>query len=304
MRYALLFLTIGLIPVSGLAQPQSEPPQEVQPYWMYEDLGGIQLNHTLFGNELNVGHVWPLFPKTKRPLLQQTHIKAGILNTLSPVVQKLGAYFEVHPLRIVKWRVSVVGVGIIPLVGSVDSTDNPLIDFNAAARTEADRAGNIYASYGLQATNTLIFQIGYKSIAARNTTLWRYHWMNLRDGDSYFYLAQVDLMGENGAFVQQNHTDLVWLGKGLMLGLRWSHVDVLYNTQVNRPEGYGNSESLGPVIGIDLPQKWTGKKNMQFVIQSQWWLHHPNKMGQDAPQWFPALAFAIMTTRKYDESGK
>ena len=258
------------------------------------------MNHTLFGNEMNLGHVWLFFPNTPNTLLQQTHIKAGFLNTLSPVVQKLGAYLEVHPLRIVKWRVSVEGIGIIPLLGSVDSTDDPLIDFNAGARTEADRAGNIYASYGLQATNTLIFQIGYKSVAARNTTFWRYHWMKLRDGDSYFYLPQVDLMGENGAFVQQNHTDLVWLGKGLMLGLRWSHVDVLYVTQANRPEGYGNSESLGPVIGIDLPKKWTGKNNMQFIIQSQWWLHHPNKMGQDAPQWFPALAFAIMTKRKYD----
>ena len=300
MRHALVVFWVALIAIPAFAQTQSQAPNEEKPYWMLEDLGGLQLNHTLFGNELNVGHIWPLFPQAKGPLLQKTHIKAGILNTLSPVVQKLGAYFEIHPLRIIKWRVSLEGVGIIPLVGSVDSTTDPLIDFNAAARQQADRAGAIYASYGLQATNTLILQIGFKNVAVRNTTTWRYHWMQLREGDTYFYMPQIDLMGENGAFVQQNHSDFVWLGKGYMLGLRWSQVHVLYNTEASRPEGYGRSQSLGPLIAIDLPKKWTGKNNTQFLIQSQWWLHHPNKMGQDAPQWFPALAFAFMNTRKYD----
>jgi hypothetical protein len=298
--YRIFIVILGLVTVMPSDTQASPPALGEKAHWRLEDLGGVQLNHPLFGNELNMGYLWPLFPDAQGPLKQKTHIKVGFLNTLSPVVQKLGAYFEIHPLRIIKWRISVEGVGIIPLTGSMDSTDDPIIDFNATARSAEERAGAIYASYGLQATNTLIFQIGYKNVAARNTTSWRYYWMQLREDDAYFYLAQIDLMGENGAFVQQNHSELVWLGKGLMLGLRWSHVNVLYNIPAARPEGYGNSQSLGPVIAIDLPKKWAGKNQMQFVIQSQWWLHHPNKMGEDAPQWFPALAFALMTNRDYD----
>ncbi|MBL90470.1 MAG: hypothetical protein CMH56_01470 [Myxococcales bacterium] len=291
----LFLLFCVLLPFQASA---NEKDDQEKPHWRRETLGGIQINHVLAGNKTNFGYVWPLFPDSDSPLFQKTHLKAGFMNTLSPVVNSLGAYIEAHPIRLLVWRLSLEGVGIIPLTGSMDSTNDPNIDFHMAARTEPTRDQARYGTYGMEAASDLTLQMALGGVALRNTTSVRYHLMKLRGNEQFFYYPMVDLMAENNGFSLQNHMELIWVGfEKWFVGVRWSRVNMVYSADEGRADGYGQSEQLGPFVAFELPKSWSGKSQWLMLIQTQWWLHHPNKMGLDAPQWFPAMAVGFATLR-------
>ena len=79
------------------------------------------------------------------------------------------------------------------------------------------------------------------------------------------------------------------------MGLRWSRVNMIYSADEGRTAGYGASEQIGPLVAFELPKSWSGNAKWLMLVQTQWWLHHPNKMGLDAPQWFPAIAVGFAT---------
>ena len=281
------------------AEAESAPSEVAdKPRWTRETLGGLQLNHTLAGNKTNVGYLWPLFPDSNALLLKKTHLKAGFLNTLSPVVNTLGAYVEAHPVRLLVWRLSVEGVSIIPLTGSMDSTTDPTLAFDQKSRSQPARDRARYGTVGLEAASDLTFQVALAGVALRNTTSLRYHWMRLKEDHRFFYYPLVDLMAENQGFSFQNNTEMVWMGtEGWLLGLRYSRVEMLYSADEGRPAGYGKSQQIGPLVAMQLPKSWSGAADWHLLVMSQWWLQHPNKMGLDAPQWLPAFAIGFATQK-------
>jgi hypothetical protein len=220
-------------------------------------------------------------------LLRDTYVSGGASLKMSPAFFKVGPIVEVQPVAVLNVRAGYEFTQFFGTFGSVQSYPDSFQNYADDVRSLTK--ANAYGTSGHHFFVEPMLQAKVKSVALRSKMIFEYWNMNLQNGGarSTFYDPTLDTLVPGKGWVLANDTDLLWLGRQLTLGARFSAVWPRYNDNGNAVDPLPGQRlpsnehlRVGPLVAYSFDTKPGSVMTRPTVLViAGWYLTHENRMG-------------------------
>ncbi len=263
--------------------------------WFFHNLTAVRVNPLGLTNRFRTGYKMQLSHRPEA-IFKESYATIELDTELTPAFGYAGARMEIQPAKIFNFWASY---GVIGSFGTFSHTrsfpnsraqyDDDLLD----ATEDQD-----YATLGHRATVSGMFQFGLGGVAMRNNVKGHFQGMDLKEGDTTFYDAALDILMPNSGWVVTNDADLLVLTEfNLIVGVRYTVTAPIYRaehlavTNVTQKDENGPTHRVGPAFIYEFFDDGEGAawNKPSIVLLAQWWAKHRYRTGTA-----PALPYLVL----------
>lgn len=275
-------LLLGTVLVAG-ASAQTAPPADAGPI----DGPQSELRHQVGGSINNAGLqdtleiAWQRRLTTStHPLRSGAHLSAGVVNVLTPSMDRLGGWVEYAPLSVVSLRVGAEPSGYFGTFHSVMAFQRYDDPFDADTR---DARGSGRAASGLRTYVTPALQLRAGPVAVRTTADIEWWKVNVA-GPLYYEPARDTLLRARGDWLVNATTVALYQrdrsAGGFTAGGVLHHVMQVFDAPDNR------IQRLGVIAMHELASSHFGLPHLRATVTAWRYLDDPSKRHE----WGAAIA--------------
>ena len=297
-----LVLLLSMLATAGAqADPKQQPSPSSQPprhRLHYHNLTGFQYNPLGIQTDLLLSYRYRLFSPTSQ-LFQDTFVGGGPIVRVNPAYARAGFGLELQPLMVLCLRAQYEFRGYFATAGMLQSFTGANSEHHDELRkTRGDLEMN-YASTGHQVNLQAILRAKVGPVAVLNDFVMTYFQMNLRDSDTVFYDAFIDLLAPGQGVTLANHAHLFYItGEGLTVGVRYTVAHAVYPDEALGPNGQAGdvvtpTHRLGPMFVYEFQDRGRRFQKPTLAIILNWWLKHRYRTGQQVNRGIPWVAVAF-----------
>lgn len=272
---------------------------------VYRDLTAFRANPLGFITDARLLYRYRLY-QSDSLALRDNFISIGAAPILSAGYARAGIQAEFQPLTILNLWALYEWVGYLGTFNHLQSFPSATSPYDDSRLKElgslaSDDPAKNYAATGAQLTVGANLTLKVKDIVVRTQVKLARADMNLRPGDRVFYDTTFDLLVENGTWMLNNDTDVLWSTDGpLTLGVRWTQAkafftDTAFAPDDDRDAAPGMTHRVGPLAAYTWKKEDGAAFEGTVIAVLNWWVSHQNRIGQDVSQLAPyfVLGFAM-----------
>lgn len=258
----------------------------------YISLTGLQWNPPGLETRLLVDYRYLLY-RSDSLALADNFVGIGGTVRVNPAFTRLGVAIELQPLTLLTVRATYEWRGYYGVVRNLQSFSSARADYSPNALAARSSAGVNYAGSGHQFRLQALLRAKFGPVALiGELELWHFR-MNLRGGDAVFYDASVDTLLPDGGFTVVHHTNLLYVtGFGLMVGARYSLVDVFYPKRayavaISRGNANTPTHRIGPLFAYVFDAFGERVRQPTIFASVSWWFGSRYRSGKSVSQAVP-----------------
>lgn len=202
-------------------------------------------------------------------IMRDNFFKAGPSLKLNPAYLKVGPLIDLQPIAILHLRLGYEFVYYFGTFGYLQSYPDPDSDYSDKERKKTNHESYDTKGHHLFAETTLQMRISH--FVARSKFSFAYWNVDLTDDHGYFYDATLDTLIPNKKFMWTNDTDLLFMRKNLVVGVRYSGVFPLTEAGHQR---------IGPIFAWSFHTRdYTRFNRPTLLCILGWYVEHQNRVG-------------------------
>ncbi len=279
--------------VPDFTQPQPEgivrePAHDHR--WFFHNLTALRANPLGLTNRFRTGYRMQL-SHSPETIFHESYGTIELDTEITPAFGVVGARMEIQPAKILNFWASYGMLGTFKSFSYTRSFPNAQAEYDDSLLI--DTRDQDYTSIGHRAIVSGTFQFGLGGVAFRSNVMGHYHAQDLKDGDTVFYEATLDVLVPNEGWTVTNDADmLIVTDFDLIIGLRHTVTHAIYRDEHLDGKNISTpTHRVGPALIYQFFDDGEGTQwnKPTLVLMTQWWAKHRYRTTQN-----PALPYVVL----------